>query len=65
MTQNLQNTIIKNFLKHNNQFRSVINESLIWIKIITYIGKKIKVETTVKERDQKLLDFIKMDAVRV
>ena len=65
MPQNKQNHIIQTNLKHYNQFRSVITEALRWLQIATDTGNKLKVETTVKERDQKLLDFIKMDAVRV
>ena len=55
MPQNPQNTIIQNVLKYYNQFRSVIIEALRWLQITTDKGKKLKVETTVKEIDQRLL----------
>ena len=52
MTQNPQNKISQTTLKHYNQFRSVRTEALICFQITTYIGNKLKVETTVKERYQ-------------
>ena len=35
------------------------------MKITTYTGKKLKVETRVKERDQQLLDFITIDVIKI
>ena len=43
-------TISQNALKNDNKFRSVINKALIWLKISSYKGNKLKVETEVKER---------------
>ena len=40
-------------------------EAQIWLQITTYIGNKLKVETIVKERDQQLLEFIKIDVIKV
>ena len=48
MPQNPQNTISQTKLKHYNKFRSVITEALIWVKITTDTGMKIKVEKTSK-----------------
>ena len=62
---NPQNTIIKNALKHYNKFRSVRNEDLRWLKITTDTGTKLKVETKVKERDQQLLEFIKIYVLKI
>ena len=39
-----QNIIIKTALKNYNQFRSIITEALVWLKITTDTGNKIKVE---------------------
>ena len=58
MPQNPQNTTIKTALKHYNEFINVRTEALIWVKITTDTGVKFKVETSAKERDQQLLDFI-------
>ena len=49
MPQNPQKKIIQTALKQYNQFRSVITEALRWVQIITDIGMKVKVGTTVKE----------------
>ena len=65
MPQNPQNTIIQTALKHYNQFRSVRTESLIWLQITTYTGKKLKVETKTKEIDQKLLELITTEIIKV
>ena len=65
MTQNPQNTISQNALKHYNQFRSVITEALGWLKITTDKGMKLKVETTSKEIYQQLLDFITIDVLNI
>ena len=58
MTQNPQNKIIQTKLKNYNQLRNVRTEALRWVKTTTYTGIKFKVETSAKERDQQLLDFI-------
>ena len=47
MPQTPQNTISQTTLKNYNQFRSVRTEDLIWLKITTDTGMKLKVETTV------------------
>ena len=52
MLQRPQNTINKTALKNYNQFRSVKNKALRWLQIATDRGKKLKVETTVNERNQ-------------
>ena len=52
MPQNPQNRMTQNAFKCYNKFRSVVTESLIWLQIITYTGKKPRFERTVKERDQ-------------
>ena len=65
MPQNSQNTISQIAHKNYNQFRSVIPEALIWVKITTDTGIKIKVETTVKERYQQLLEFFTVDLLKI
>ena len=65
MPQNSQNTISQIAHKNYNQFRSVIPEALIWVKITTDTGIKIKVETTVKDMYQQLLGFVTIDVSKV
>ena len=65
MPKKPQNTISKPALKHYNQFRSVITEAIIWLKINTYKGKKLKFETTVKQIYQKLLNFITIYILKI
>ena len=65
MTQNPQNTISSSALKNYNQFRSVRTEDLIWLQITTDTGMKLKVETTVNERDQQLLGLITIDVIKI
>ena len=48
MPQNPQNTISQTLLKNYDQFRIVITEALIWVKMTTDTGMKLKVETIVK-----------------
>ena len=48
MPQNPQNTISQTALKHYNEFRNVITEALIWVKMATDTGIKFKVETSAK-----------------
>ena len=60
MPQNTQNKISQTALKHYNQFSSVIIEALNH-----RYRKRIKFETKVKERDQKRLDFIKIEIIKV
>ena len=43
MPQTPQNTISQTTLKNYNQFRSVRTEDLIWLKITTDTGMKLKV----------------------
>ena len=64
MPQNTQNTIIQTSFKHYNQFRRVRTDYLRWLKITIDTGKKIKFETTFKERDQKILYFITIDVIK-
>ena len=65
MPQKSQNTISQIAHKNYNQFRSVIPEALIWVKITTDTGIKIKVETTVKDMYQQLLGFVTIDVSKV
>ena len=65
MPQNPQNAISQTEPKHYNQLIVVKTEAIIWLQITTDIGKKIKVETAVKERDTKLLDFITIDILKI
>ena len=65
MPQNPQNTIIEIELKHYNQFIGVKIEYLRWLQITTDTGNKLKVETTIRERDQRLLDFITIDVLQI
>ena len=61
--QNPQNTS-QNTLKHYNQLRISRTEALRWLQTTIYAGKKLKVETEVKERNQKLLDFIAIEIIK-
>ena len=63
--KNLQNTFSKTALKYYKEFRSVRTEAIRWVKITIYSGMKIKVETTVKEIDKQLLDFITIDVLNI
>ena len=65
MPQNPKNEISQTLLKHYNQIRSAINEALIWLQITTYTGKKLKVEPESKEGYQQLLDFFKIEIIKV
>ena len=65
MPQIPQNTISQTSLKHYNQFISVRTEALRWLKIATDKGIKLKVETTVKEIYQQLLEFITIDLLKI
>ena len=65
MQQNPQNTISQTTLKYYNQFISERNETIRWLKIAIDTGKKLKVETTVIEIDQKLLYFITIDVLNI
>ena len=38
---------------------------LRWLKIATYTGKRLKIETEFKERYQQLLDFITIEIIKV
>ena len=59
--QNRSQTLIK----HYNQFRSVQNEALIWLKISTDTGNKLKVETEVNEGYKQLIDLIPIEIIKV
>ena len=52
-------------LKHYTQFMLVRTEALRWLKITTDTGMKLKVDTTVKERYQQLLDLIKIGVLKI
>ena len=47
MPQNPQNKIIQITIKHYNQFRSHRTDAIVWLKITTDTGNKIKVETDI------------------
>ena len=64
MPENWQNTISQTAIKHCNNFRSVRTKDLTWLQINTDTGSKIKVENTVKERDQQLLGLITIDVIK-
>ena len=51
-------------LKHYNQLRSVRNGALRRLKITIYKVNKLKVETEVKEIDQKILYSVTIDIVK-
>ena len=63
--QNPKNTISQTALKYYNEFRNVITEALRWVQMNTDTGIKFKVETSAKERDQNLLDFITIDILKL
>ena len=65
MPQNPQNTISQTALKNYNQFRIVRNEALGLLQITTDAWIKLKVETIIKERDQRLLDFITIYVINI
>ena len=65
MPQNPQNKFSQNSLKNYNKFRSSRTEALRWSQITTDTGMKLKVKTTVKERDQQLFDFITIDVLTI
>ena len=60
MPQKQQNIISQTAPNIYNQFLSLITEALIWLKISTDTGNKLKVETQVKERHQKLMELIRI-----
>ena len=61
MSQKPQNTISQTLIKPYNQFRSIRTEAQRWLQITTNTGKKLKVETEVKEIVQQLLGFITIE----
>ena len=65
MPQKPQNKISKTAFKYYNQFRNVKTEALRWVQMTTDTGIKSKVETSSKEKDQQLLDFITIDALKI
>ena len=65
MQNNPLNTISQTVLKHYNEFRNVITEALIWVKMTKDTGIKFKVETSAKERDQNILYFITIDILKL
>ena len=65
MPQNPQNTISQTTLKHYNEFRYVRSEALRWVQMTIDTGIKFKVETSAKERYQRLLDFITIDILKL
>ena len=65
MPQNPQNIIFQTEIKHYHQFRIVRDEYLRWLQITTDKGDKLKVETTVNQRDLQVLDFIIIDVINI
>ena len=65
MPHNPQNTISQTALKHYNKFRNVRIEAIRWVQMTIDTGIKFKVETSAKERDQQLLDFITIDILKL
>ena len=65
MPQNPQNTISQTALKHYNEFINVRTEAFRWVQMTTDTCIKFKVETSTKERDQQLLDFITIDILKL
>ena len=65
MPQNPQNKICQTVVTNYNKSRSVRTEVLRWLKITTDTGMKLKVETTVKEIYQQLLEFINIDVINI
>ena len=63
--QNPQKKISQNALKYYNELRNVRTEALIWVQMTTDTGIKFKVETSSKERYQKLLDFINIAILKL
>ena len=63
--QNPQNTISQTEIRHYKKIRSVRNEYIRLVQTATDKGIKLKFETTVKERDQQLLDFITIDVLNI
>ena len=59
------NTISQTDINNYNQFRSIITEALRWLQVSTYTRKKLNVDSTFKEKYQKLLEFITIYVVRV
>ena len=60
-----QNIISQTGLNNYNQLRSVITKNLRRLKITTNAGNKIRVYTTVKERDKQLLDLITINLLKI
>ena len=65
MPQKPQRTISQAALKHYNELINVRTGSLRWVKMTTDTGIKFKVETSVKEIYQQLLDFITIDLLKI
>ena len=65
MPQNPQNKISQTSIKHYNQFRGERTQAIRWLQITIDTGMKLKVETTVKERDKPLLEFITIDVLNI
>ena len=65
MPQKPQNTISLTKLKHYNKFISVRTEALIWVKMTTDTGIKLKVDTTENETYQQLLESTTIDVLKI
>ena len=61
--KNPQNKISQTSLKYYKFFINVINEALRQLKKTTGTVKKLKVETELKERDQKILELITIEII--
>ena len=65
MPKKTQNKISKTALNHYNKLKSVRTEALGWVQIATDTVMKLKFETTIKERDQQLLESITIDVINI
>ena len=46
-------------------FRGVRTEALRWLKIATDTVNNLKFETKIKERDQRILEFVIIDVLNI
>ena len=65
MPHNPQNTINQTALKHYNELRNFRTKSIRLVKMTKDKGIKFKVETSSKERDKELLEFITIDILKL
>ena len=63
--QNPQNTFNKTVFKNYNEFINCRTEALRQVQMTTDTGMKLKVETSSKEIDQQLLEFVTIDILKL